>query len=622
MAYPEIGEITEVLPEPNSNYEKVVNRQNVFDIVKHTLEMHKETASDYDRISPKFWKGNILDTCHCIFDFCKANIPYDMETKKVQTVKTPGQILNDAIEGDIKQDCKHYALFCCGIVDSLKRQGYPISCFFRFASDIEGEKYPKHVFCVVRDSEANIWLDPVLSSLNKWHKYYYFLDKKCPMALYKVSGLGDKGQSEMICGFGEGGEIGKHGKGWAKLKKGVQNLEKGVEKKIHQAGKDIKHFTKEAGDVAKKTGKAIKKIQPGKVLLKVSLSASRNAFLLLLKLNVMQLAVKLFEHAQTPNGLNKIKSLWDKVGGSWSALRNAINQGYHHYMFEHKTKMATNFHEISGLYDDVIRHPGHMYNRGFYHRDKPEMRHKITFGKPHHFRSFDRSRPSHMHSDIVQRMEHMPTTVTGVSGDYDNIIGFVPAIPAAIAAAIPILKVFKDLLTTLGIDLAKLKKHGDEGVNTLADNHNESGDGTHDDGTKTTVTTDENGNQVLNVTEHGGNVQEDDTPKNSFALPNDKPSPQDIPAPGQVVRTSNDLNEPSPGVQREVSDEIALKEAGQEIPDAKAPAEKAVNVVTDWGKGIKNFVVNNKGVVITLTSITALTILGRTFLPALKKHRR
>jgi len=186
MSYPDIDTVLNRLPAREQQYKKLVEDQNVFDIVRHTLKMHKEYANDYDLFSKLFWQGDVHKTCQAIFDFCKAYIPYEAEPSKTQVVRNARQILLDAKTDSIPLDCKTYGLICTGIVDSLKRQGYPINAIFRFASDVQGDNYPKHVFCVVKTDESNIWLDPVLDRLNQYHKYYYFLDKKPPqVALYK-----------------------------------------------------------------------------------------------------------------------------------------------------------------------------------------------------------------------------------------------------------------------------------------------------------------------------------------------------------------------------------------------------------------------------------------------------
>ena len=75
-------------------------------------------------------------------------------------------------------------------------------------------------------------------------------------------------------------------------------------------------------------------------------------------------------------------------------------------------------------------------------------------------------------------------------------------------------------------------------------------------------------------------------------------------------------------MQEDVDNKVVEKEAGQEIPDAHTPVEEGVNVFTDWAKGVKNFVQNNKGLVITGASILGIIIISRSPLFSHKTRRR
>jgi len=293
---PNIQYIASLLPDPKGKTTTLVKDQNVYDIVRHVMSMHNECQNDYDLICEHFWKGNVESTAKYIFDFCKQNIPYSIEPAKAQTVKSPATILRDAMDGDINQDCKHYALFCNGIIHALQRKGYPISCKYRFASDVPGELYPKHVFSIIPVNDGYIWLDPVLPNFNQFHKYYYFKDKVPKMALYKVSGvqhLPNQQYNDYISGWC-GEEMGAHGRGRAKVNRA------------------IKH-----------TFDATKKI---------ALSPNRNAFLALVKINFLNIASKLHKKQSTPQGARELHNFWVKVGGNPNKLQTAISQGIKHHV--------------------------------------------------------------------------------------------------------------------------------------------------------------------------------------------------------------------------------------------------------------------------------------------------
>jgi hypothetical protein len=85
-------------------------------------------------------------------------------------------------------DCKHYALFAGGILDSLNREGKNIDWCYRFANYRLFTRDLQHVFVVVFYNGKEYWIDPVLDYFNCKKEYVNFLDKK-PMALYKVSGI-------------------------------------------------------------------------------------------------------------------------------------------------------------------------------------------------------------------------------------------------------------------------------------------------------------------------------------------------------------------------------------------------------------------------------------------------
>ena len=318
-----IRHILQQLPEPQGKKETLVADQNVYDIVRHVMYMHNECQRDYDIISEQFWQGNDVETCRYIFNFCKKNIPYSIEPAKAQTVKSPAQILGDAIKGNVSQDCKHYALICNGIIHSLQRKGYPIKCKYRFCSDVAGEHYPKHVFCIVPTNDGDIWLDPVLPGFNQYHKYYYIKDKTPKMALYKVSGVGDQepgnSYNDYISGFG--GEVGAHGRG---------------KQKIHNLWRDTKR------------GAA-----------RVSLAVPRNAFLELVKLNAFQLARIFYQGGQDAKMLERIKNKWVDLGGKWYALKDAINIGYNHYLKRRKRTNPAGYKNLSGFgYETSAPHIG------------------------------------------------------------------------------------------------------------------------------------------------------------------------------------------------------------------------------------------------------------------------
>ena len=168
------------------------DRQNTGDIRDLILKKHKEYAGDYDLISDYFDTGNIIDTSRGIFDFLKQNVPYHKESGRYQTVKSPALILseNDGIGNYDRVDCKNYASFICGVLDSLKRNGLTgFDWCYRFASYDEHDPEPGHVFAVVKIDDKEMWVDPVFPYFNDGIMHEWELDKTPAIGgLYSISG--------------------------------------------------------------------------------------------------------------------------------------------------------------------------------------------------------------------------------------------------------------------------------------------------------------------------------------------------------------------------------------------------------------------------------------------------
>jgi hypothetical protein len=157
--------------------------------MKEVREAHNYFAPDYDTIADYFDCGNIDDTAALLFDFCKANVKYKIESQHHQTTKSPAAILSTG-EGD----CKHYAGFIGGVLDAIERQtGNPLNWYYRFASYDMFDSTPQHVFVVVKDEDGELWIDPVLSELDqRLEPQWQPTDKKPPrMALHRISGYQD-----------------------------------------------------------------------------------------------------------------------------------------------------------------------------------------------------------------------------------------------------------------------------------------------------------------------------------------------------------------------------------------------------------------------------------------------
>jgi hypothetical protein len=88
-------------------------------------------------------------------------------------------------------DCKSYALFANGVLDSLNRKGiFQVPLAFRFAGYKNNTREPQHVFAVMYPgTKKEIWIDPVLPRFNEKREPTFYKDKKIKMALIALSGV-------------------------------------------------------------------------------------------------------------------------------------------------------------------------------------------------------------------------------------------------------------------------------------------------------------------------------------------------------------------------------------------------------------------------------------------------
>ena len=257
------------------NSKMLVRDQQVPDIISAMLSAHKMYASEYDKISQDFYTGDGLQTAKKLFDFLKKNVKYKIESDQAQRIMSPGAILSLG-----KNDCKNYALFIMGVLDSLKRKGLITNkIYYRFASYKLLDEIPHHVFAVIQDKDGNeYFIDPVLSKFNERKTYYHKIDKSPSMPLYSVSGIGAK-----------------------------------------------KKAAKKAVSPVAQTATAAKPKEKKKIVLKIALAPARGSFLLLVGLNFMGLATKL--KAAFENRADETQNWWKNLGGNPNELLRKTEQG-------------------------------------------------------------------------------------------------------------------------------------------------------------------------------------------------------------------------------------------------------------------------------------------------------
>jgi len=260
------GSILSQLPPYLAKVVTLARHQDTEDIVQNMLQYHKMYRADYDQISGQFLAATPRKTLKNIYDFLKENVKYRIEPETRQTLKSPAAIV--ATGRTTGSDCKNYALFICGVAESLTRTGkQKIPVAYRFASYKWYDEQPQHVFAVAfPDTEREIWVDPVLPEFDQRKTYNHSTDKK--MSLVGISGTGNGGQ---VAGI-----------------------------------KDIFRNVKNA-------------------VLTVAAAPSRAAFLTAVSLNALKVAEKLRQaDMKYPADLQK---WWQNLGGNYTKLREVIDKG-------------------------------------------------------------------------------------------------------------------------------------------------------------------------------------------------------------------------------------------------------------------------------------------------------
>ena len=179
--------------------------------MREVLNAHKHYAGDYDKIveNLKFYKTVSLEDQ--LFNFCKKNLHYNVETEKDQTTRSPAAILELGRSEKYGVDCKHYAGYIAGCLDAWNRNaGESVYDWcYRFAS-YDTDPAPGHVFVVTKYDDGELWIDPVLSTIDRrFPSPTYYLDKKPRTMLKSLSGVNDGFKSTVVVrGNGNGADCG------------------------------------------------------------------------------------------------------------------------------------------------------------------------------------------------------------------------------------------------------------------------------------------------------------------------------------------------------------------------------------------------------------------------------
>lgn len=322
------------------------NNADIITVLEKNFPVAVGQTKDFAK---KFKSGSAGEAALKVWDFVKRNIKYQRDDDEKQAIRLPNRFVNDRTG-----DCKSYALFIASVLQNL---GYTVA--FRYTSYNRNNPKPSHVYVYLPDD--GIVVDGVYNYFNKEKPYVYKYDHVMAnesinmevvtlsdnvginaslIRAYKRSKKGSLRQRLLA------NEIAR--KSNRRYKPVSESLLKQKIKLVSPGSSDyilamkeldaqgvyevdgingigkirVKKFLKKVGKGIKKTvkkvGQVVKKYNPAFI-------AGRNAFLGLVKINARNMARTLKGHLESNPGA--LFSKWKKLGGSTTALRNAINTG-------------------------------------------------------------------------------------------------------------------------------------------------------------------------------------------------------------------------------------------------------------------------------------------------------
>jgi hypothetical protein len=325
-----IGEILKRLPAYKGKKETANERQGTSDIIREIEKAHKHYAPDYDKIALLFWKGNAEKTAKGLYSFLKNNVKYSIEPESRQSVKSPAAILATGQYKGAGNDCKHYSLFCGGVLDALNRKGKKIDYAYRFVNYRLWETEPQHVFIVLNPKKGNeIYIDAVLFPFNYKKPFVNGIDKKIKaehkMPVYRISGI----ENEFIPDA-----YGQISLGRAKRVRPAK-AQRAAKKAARVETRKIKKTARVEKRAVKKSARVEKRKEKGslvsRTVLRAGLVIPRNAFLKAVALNISNFAYHLNESLKNPAKKEKLLQKWVKLGGKREALLNNVKKGIEKY---------------------------------------------------------------------------------------------------------------------------------------------------------------------------------------------------------------------------------------------------------------------------------------------------
>jgi|CXWL01.1.fsa_nt_gi transglutaminase-like putative cysteine protease len=158
---------TELIGRPQTDDDKFfgdVNTQGIIDTVLYADEKCKAYTVQFAKT---LRSEQLFDTCKNIWDFIKTQIPYVLDKRGYQWIKSPGRLWQEK-----SGDCKSFSVFAASCLKNLG-----IKYGYRFTSYDPNDKTPTHVYVYVPLPRGEIIIDAVWTGpFNSQKPFAYKID--------------------------------------------------------------------------------------------------------------------------------------------------------------------------------------------------------------------------------------------------------------------------------------------------------------------------------------------------------------------------------------------------------------------------------------------------------------
>ena len=345
----------ELLP-PFKNNNKLIYVNGFTDnIIEGLNNSLKQATKDVCKFAEIFRGSNTLESAFNLWNYVKNNVRYQRDPDGIQVIKMPGALIrNGKTQGG---DCKSMSLFISSALNCLGAKNVRL----RYVSFLN-DKIPTHVYTVFDYNGKTIPVDSVIEKFNYEKPFTFKIDY--PMNLYQLSGVYEKKTLIKALSMQPKGSFCNFliRKKLAEIDQRVNVVQLNPEQitkyknyllnhiNTHKRNKkfgicyDLKvdelndlnnnsikigiynesflsgeseigkgGFFKKISDVGKKIVRAGKK---------VALSVPRNSFLLMVKMNIENIARRLKALPE-----EKVKKIWESLGGKYDNLKKEIERG-------------------------------------------------------------------------------------------------------------------------------------------------------------------------------------------------------------------------------------------------------------------------------------------------------